>query len=393
MGAAAAAGGVMLLLLVALTVDLRDERKVRRGEGHGGEGKTEGGGYVLTGAVQVLLQARPFPVAARMQRLKDFGVTWYSPVAPPLFEETRDMNSFTAGLSGVRWRTKCRRDSWDALRSRPAADWGCESSLVLPDLAPWPPLVLLVLETENEATRSTEARYPYVKYYGQPTPTQSFIHGTDLDPSFYNYMDGYETNEFDNTYEDYSTFLDSCCSYRHPPMEQWQPQKNSSTILKHTPCPLVASGRGMHQLPCSLRGWRGPMFNLLTCTSPSTGSARMSCSTRRDKSSSALKHVNLPSILNILLHTNRDRESARCCGILGHRNIPEQNESSRRWGSASYPQLFWVQLSHPLTRQRISDRAEASHYSQHEHRPVPNVQFDPPHAAESQSGENVEGDR
>uniref|UniRef100_A0A7S0NCU9 Uncharacterized protein n=1 Tax=Hanusia phi TaxID=3032 RepID=A0A7S0NCU9_9CRYP len=134
----------MLLLLVALTVDLRDERKV-------------------------LLQARPFPVAARMQRLKDFGVTWYSPV----YQEY-DGEPNVVGTLGMPY---------------------------VPD----PQLTGDVLETENEATRSTEARYPYVKYYGQPT---SFIHGTDLDPSFYNYMDGYETNEFDNTYEDYSTFLD-----------------------------------------------------------------------------------------------------------------------------------------------------------------------------------------
>jgi hypothetical protein len=34
-----------------------------------------------------------------------------------------------------------------------------------------------VLETENKERLSTEGRYPYVKYYGQPT---SFIDGNQL---------------------------------------------------------------------------------------------------------------------------------------------------------------------------------------------------------------------
>ena len=51
-----------------------------------------------------------------------------------------------------------------------------------------------VLETENEARKSTESRFPYVKYYGQPT---NFMEEAELDPRLYDYVDGFESNAFD----------------------------------------------------------------------------------------------------------------------------------------------------------------------------------------------------
>jgi hypothetical protein len=64
-----------------------------------------------------------------------------------------------------------------------------------------------VLETEDMQRSSKEARYPFVKYYGQPV---DFVHGNSLDPSYYNY-DELGANDadyvFDNTLEEYSRFL------------------------------------------------------------------------------------------------------------------------------------------------------------------------------------------
>lgn len=40
-----------------------------------------------------------------------------------------------------------------------------------------------VLETEDDARKSKQARYPFVQYYGQAV---DFVHGNELDPTFYN---------------------------------------------------------------------------------------------------------------------------------------------------------------------------------------------------------------
>ena len=67
------------------------------------------------------------------------------------------------------------------------------------------PSTSAVLETENRESRSTEARYPFVKYYGQAV---DFIHGNTLDPSFYNYDEPVEDDVvIDNTLSDYSKFI------------------------------------------------------------------------------------------------------------------------------------------------------------------------------------------
>jgi len=60
-----------------------------------------------------------------------------------------------------------------------------------------------VLETENDPV-SEQARYPYLQNYGQSV---DFIHGNDIDKTFYNYDDGWEANEFDSTADGYSDFL------------------------------------------------------------------------------------------------------------------------------------------------------------------------------------------
>jgi len=60
----------------------------------------------------------------------------------------------------------------------------------------------------NEETKSTEARYPYVKYYGQGRPNPFHSNTAELDPGFYNYQDWALSGEFDDTFEDYSSYLD-----------------------------------------------------------------------------------------------------------------------------------------------------------------------------------------
>ncbi len=69
------------------------------------------------------------------------------------------------------------------------------------------PSTSAVLETENREARSTEARYPFVKYYGQAV---DFVHGNTLDPSYYNYDEVGAVDSdyvFDNTLSEYSKFL------------------------------------------------------------------------------------------------------------------------------------------------------------------------------------------
>ncbi len=69
------------------------------------------------------------------------------------------------------------------------------------------PSTSAVLETENKEARSTEARYPFVKYYGQAV---DFIHGNTLDPTYYNYDEVGAVDDdyvFDNTMPEYSKFL------------------------------------------------------------------------------------------------------------------------------------------------------------------------------------------
>jgi hypothetical protein len=62
-----------------------------------------------------------------------------------------------------------------------------------------------VLETEDEKRLSSEGRWPYVKYYGQPT---DFMHNNDLDLSYYSYRDGYEGSLYDTLPSSYGAFLD-----------------------------------------------------------------------------------------------------------------------------------------------------------------------------------------
>jgi hypothetical protein len=67
------------------------------------------------------------------------------------------------------------------------------------------PSTSAVLETENKQARSTEARYPFVKYYGQAV---DFIHGNTLDASYYNYDEPVDDDVVvDNTLADYSKFI------------------------------------------------------------------------------------------------------------------------------------------------------------------------------------------
>jgi hypothetical protein len=69
------------------------------------------------------------------------------------------------------------------------------------------PSTSAVLETENREARSTEARYPFVKYYGQAV---DFVHGNTLDPTYYNYAEEGAVDDdyvFDNTLSEYSKFL------------------------------------------------------------------------------------------------------------------------------------------------------------------------------------------
>ena len=64
-----------------------------------------------------------------------------------------------------------------------------------------------VLETEDKDKLSTEARYPFVKYYGQAV---DFIHGNELDPTFYNYEELGSNEDFmadDNTLDSYSDMI------------------------------------------------------------------------------------------------------------------------------------------------------------------------------------------
>jgi hypothetical protein len=69
------------------------------------------------------------------------------------------------------------------------------------------PSTSAVLETENKEARSTEARYPFVKYYGQAV---DFVHGNTLDPTHYNYDEVGAVDDdyvFDNTLSEYSKFI------------------------------------------------------------------------------------------------------------------------------------------------------------------------------------------
>ena len=67
------------------------------------------------------------------------------------------------------------------------------------------PSTSAVLETENKESMSTEARYPFVKYYGQAV---DFVHGNTLDPSYYNYDDQIDDDVvIDNTLSEYSRFI------------------------------------------------------------------------------------------------------------------------------------------------------------------------------------------
>jgi len=59
-----------------------------------------------------------------------------------------------------------------------------------------------VLETENKKKLSTEGRWPYVKYYGQPSD------GNDLDIRFYDYNDGYGGSLYDTLPSSYGDWLD-----------------------------------------------------------------------------------------------------------------------------------------------------------------------------------------
>ena len=62
-----------------------------------------------------------------------------------------------------------------------------------------------VLETQDKSRLSTEGRWPYVKYYGQP---MNFMHDNDLDTSYYTYSDGFEGSLYDTLPSSYGAFLD-----------------------------------------------------------------------------------------------------------------------------------------------------------------------------------------
>jgi hypothetical protein len=104
-------------------------------------------------------------VGQRQQSLKDFGIPWASPVAQgyPGAEV----------MGGPYVPTEFTEDA---------------------------------LETEDEKKLSSEGRWPYVKYYGQPNSIDG--NPDDLDPRWYNYLDGFEGSEYDNLPTAYNDFLD-----------------------------------------------------------------------------------------------------------------------------------------------------------------------------------------
>lgn len=63
-----------------------------------------------------------------------------------------------------------------------------------------------VLETEDEKKLSSEGRWPYVKYYGQPNSIDG--NPDELDPRWYNYLDDFEGSEYDSLPTAYNDFLD-----------------------------------------------------------------------------------------------------------------------------------------------------------------------------------------